>query len=122
MMQRPLRSTRTDTLLPYPTLFRSRLFSLCLSFSLCRHRSVRRLYGDGPQGGGAGADACPSGAGGDGGRASARRAGARHGAGQGRAAERKRVEEGKSVSVRVDTGGRRIIKKKIKNKLEPTTP
>src|SRR3546814_8192264 len=87
MMQRPLRSTRTDTLLPYPTLFRSRLFSLCLSFSLCRHRSVRRLYGDGPQGGGAGADACPSGAGGDGGRASARRAGARQGAGQGRSAE-----------------------------------
>src|SRR3546814_4847521 len=30
---------------------RARLFSLCLSFSLCRHRSVRRLYGDGPQGG-----------------------------------------------------------------------
>src|SRR3546814_2684217 len=51
---------------------RARLFSLCLSFSLCRHRSVRRLYGDGPQGGGAGADACPSGAGGEGGRASAR--------------------------------------------------
>src|SRR3546814_14272566 len=30
--------------------------------------------------------------------------------------ERKRVVEGKSVSVRVDLGGRRIIKKKRKNK------
>src|SRR3546814_12232310 len=30
------------------------------------------------------------------------------------AADRKRVAEGKSVSVRVDIGGRRIIKKKIK--------
>src|SRR3546814_2935774 len=68
MIRRPPRSTRTDTLFPYTTLFRS-------------------LYGDGPQGGGAGADACPSGAGGDGGRASARRAGARQGAGQGRAAD-----------------------------------
>src|SRR3546814_11548003 len=31
--------------------------------------------------------------------------------------ERKSVVEGKSVSVRVDLGGRRIIKKKIKQKL-----
>src|SRR3546814_17781764 len=35
--------------------------------------------------------------------------------------DRKSVVEGKSVSVRVDLGGRRIIKKKKKKKYRPTT-
>src|SRR3546814_12736106 len=39
----------------------------------------------------------------------------------GQASDRKRVVEGKSVSVRVDLGGRRIIKKKIKSKHTYTT-
>src|SRR3546814_20878741 len=104
MIRRPPRSTRTDTLFPYTTLFRSK-----------RHRPSSRT-----------APICGS-------NSSARRStGSRcrrcaeplyrrlsrddrwrgfRAAAQGRSEERR---VGKSVSVRVDLGGRRIIKKKKK--------
>src|SRR3546814_17581108 len=113
MIRRPPRSTRTDTLFPYTTLFRS-------------------IAGDE---GGAGADlhgaeiaaeeiACVA-------VGPARRRGAafgpfgifREAAGVGaaqerRTADRKSVVSGKSVSVRVDLGVRRIIKNKIIQKIK----
>src|SRR3546814_18161286 len=109
MIRRPPRSTRTDTLFPYTTLFRSRCH-YHHSFDSdrgpvrpgrwLRNRALRALC------------ACMSG----GGRADLRSSAAvrfhqklfllvaRQ--------DRKSVVEGKSVSVRVDLGGRRIIKKK----------
>src|SRR3546814_13223126 len=97
MIRRPPRSTRTDTLSPYTTLFRSN-----------RHvrREIDLVSGEfhrfspflcsffGP-----GAIGCGDGA------------GVRTYA---YAVDRKSVVSGKGVSVRVDLGGRRIIKKKIK--------
>src|SRR3546814_11497575 len=116
MIRRPPKSTRTDTLSPYTTLFRTRL-----------PRQVREDSGGIPDGGGPGLrhgcrprrraphrqaqrpalllllgwlpDEVRSGAGGVPRRAPG-------------AGDRKSVVEGKSVSVRVDLGGRRIITKK----------
>src|SRR3546814_6586478 len=35
MIRRPPRSTRTDTLFPYTTLFRSRIWSICRTMACC---------------------------------------------------------------------------------------
>src|SRR3546814_15207443 len=113
MIRRPPRSTRTDTLFPYTTLFRS----------LSRHRLLLLAACRGPQPEGPadrrhhpGArteDALRADAAGEE-RPSAQhpetfrsRAGERIHAG-----DRKRGVEGKSVSGRVDLGGRRINKKR----------
>src|SRR3546814_17424015 len=98
MIRRPPRSTRTDTLFPYTTLFRSpgsrrhpaRAAALADGGGDPR-RGDRRLHRGrtlGQRGGGCG----PGGG------------------------DRKSVVWGKSVSVRVDLGGRRIIKKKKQSK------
>src|SRR3546814_13940124 len=116
MIRRPPISTRTDTLLPYTTLFRSRCGALAAAVVLrsaaCRRR--RRVVRRSRQ----------SDAGGDGGprqRGFYRAAGAprrrarparqvgRQGDG---GSDRKSVVAGKRVSVRVDLGGGRSIKKK----------
>src|SRR3546814_14750829 len=113
MRRRPTRSTRTDTLVPYTTLFRS-----------CRAAGGRRHK---VPGGGAGRHICARRAGFEPGgrpaRASRRRGLAGYdGAGYNRrrpagdrargGKDRKSAVSGKSVSVRVDLGGRRIIQKK----------
>src|SRR3546814_13533025 len=108
MIRRSPRSTRTDTLFPYTTLFRS---DRRRAASLFRRRlypcAGRRDHARRPcvlhqsRGEGAAEDRpCP--------------AAALHGSRRAArtARDRKRVVEGKSVSVRVDLGGRRIIKKK----------
>src|SRR3546814_12353257 len=93
MIRRPPRSTRTDTLFPYTTLFRSRIGPASAPprwtgrwrtrwRSLRQVVQVRAVLNAG--------GSCPS----------------RH------EGDRKSVVEGKSVSVRVDLGGSRIIKKK----------
>src|SRR3546814_15849358 len=116
MIRRPPRSTRTDTLFPYTTLFRSRLRSHGAP-AACRPPGVDH-------------DAAAVAEG----RAQAHRPdGRRHRQDrrpqlQGRSAQavdhrdRKSVVKGKSVSVRVDLGGRRIIKKKKKIELQYYTP
>src|SRR3546814_12527269 len=102
MIRRPPRSTRTDTLFPYTTLFRS-----------ARRQGCRRGRGDRARLSAAdrGGRAVRSGA-----RSVARlrwRAfvAARWPCGGG-ARDRKSAGEGKSVAVSVGQGGRRIIKKK----------
>src|SRR3546814_14287060 len=101
MIRRPPRSTRTDTLFPYTTLFRSSGGS----------RGGRLRLGGGGSSGGSG----------PGGRAfvhiGQQRADLDRVAFLGddvaqQAGDRKSVVEGKSVSVRGDLGGRRINKKK----------
>src|SRR3546814_14257556 len=111
MIRRPLRATRTDTLFPYTTLFRSaRVASACGQCGTrprrhppgkgSRHRNrankafrpARREPSNCHQG--AGPPPCPT-------ETSACAN-----------VDRKSVVEGKRVSVRVDPGGRRIIKKK----------
>src|SRR3546814_14112113 len=116
MIRRPPRSTRTDTLFPYTTLFRSgavarrartnRLRSARQDQIQDRRRAVRRrtrcVSGDvlspRPLLPGAGAHAC-----------------ARHGRPQ-RPTDRKRGVVGKSVSVGVNIGGGRNLKNKKKKK------
>src|SRR3546814_20545667 len=98
MIRRPPRSTRTDTLFPYTTLFRSHQRRGRRGW----HRFVVRPYDA------HGALRSPRGRA-QGGMV----AGQRHGQRQfGMAEDRKSVVSGKSVSVRVDLGGRRIIKKR----------
>src|SRR3546814_18522370 len=106
MIRRPPRSTRTDTLFPYTTLFRSdpplRRRHLLPRPPLRGPRSALHPQpGDRTRG-----DHVPRAA-----RGAAEEA---RGGGR-RPADRKCVVEGKSVSVRVDIGGRRIIKKKNTN-------
>src|SRR3546814_18653221 len=109
MIRRPPRSTRTDTLFPYTTLFRSS----CERYALrARRRHLYRRYRAW--------------------RGARRKDRKRHGLHQsglldgaasalrrrqgiGLRADRKSVVEGKSVSGRVDLGGRRINKTKTKN-------
>src|SRR3546814_12582689 len=119
MLRRPPRSKRTDTLFPYTTLFRSKLehflaYGVTGTVVWTRHVrqersdlggtefSLARLllgvlaameHGAPPPG-----ERC-------GGRRTRRHAG-----------DRKSVVSGKRVSVRVDLGGRRLIKKKKKQK------
>src|SRR3546814_16967239 len=113
MKRGPPRATLTDPLFPYTTFCRSHLHALC---PLDRHPPVARQAPDKYR------RACPGG-------------GERRPGGAGRmmtkykcrarsrwevfaaplimgVLDRKSVVEGKSVSVRVDLGGRRIIKKK----------
>src|SRR3546814_18025071 len=122
MIRRPPRSTRTDTLFPYTTLFRSwgsgpaPLPRSGPNSSRDRReprRHARRASVSGPGASSAGRRAragcaiparCPR----------RRRDAADRSACFG---DRKSVVEGKSVSVRVDMGGRRNIKKK-KNKID----
>src|SRR3546814_20820414 len=107
MIRRPPRSTRTDTLFPNTTLFRSlRLVGqavLLVEYWRCNRcpeypRPSARLrhthYFD------------------QGSLQSARRAHRKAGPLHRDRSDRKSVVSGKSVSVRVDLGGRRIIKKK----------
>src|SRR3546814_11428087 len=116
MLRRPPRSTRTDTLFPYTTLFRSGL----LADEDRQLRFGRRLAGGQGRSRGhhaigkrrsrssrwrAACGACRSG------RAH-RRYDRRGGPVCSRVSDRKSVGEGKSVSVRGDFGGRRINKKK----------
>src|SRR3546814_18473999 len=122
MIRRPPSSTRTDTLLPYTTLFRSSRRRPCAKggrrsrrrtypAAFGRHRaeesagdhrrvlrsvmrSLPRLLSQG--------------------EGNPRRISERCAAGDALSSpDRKSVVSGKSVSVRVDLGGRRIIKKKI---------
>src|SRR3546814_15665545 len=114
MIRRPPRSTRTDTLFPYTTLFRSagagehpadheRLRLPAAGQPGCRARRLRHAGGKVPS------DhfrtALPE-------TGADLRSGARHRDAAGRPADRKSDVAGKSVSVRVDLGGRRLIKKK----------
>src|SRR3546814_11976697 len=112
-MRRPPRYTRTDTLFPYTTLFRS-----CL-FRWCEIRKIVRLWKDQRHvevncrtfGG-----ACPGDRCGDGRTPIAT---LRHEAIIAKPPyqrERQSVLKGKSVYDRVEPGGRRIFKKKNKNK------
>src|SRR3546814_20169096 len=106
MIRRPPRSTRTDTLFPYTTLFRSgcRIGGHCTGSAgtgprRCQRRSAQE-YGF--------AEVQPPH---KGGRRSRLISHIRK-----QAPDRKSVVSGKSVSVRVDLGGRRIIKKKKQRK------
>src|SRR3546814_15537125 len=140
MIRRPPRSTRTDTLFPYTTLFRSLVNNLGIygareffeisdadweeMFQVNVHSGVRlaRHYGKGMRANGWGriqfissesALNIPSemvhyGA------SKAAIQGVSRGLAKVLAGDRKSVGEGKSVSVRVGLGGRRIIKKKKK--------
>src|SRR3546814_15614717 len=127
MIRRPPRSTRTDTLFPYTTLFRSGEIALGAAEHMLiaidavvagiagadRHRVIiveHRLHG---RGGLEIDDADVAFAAGDPRRLAQRRARIDfERGGQAVGPDRKRVVEGKSVSVRVDLGGRRNIKKK----------
>src|SRR3546814_14576685 len=111
MIRRPPRSTRTDTLFPYTTLFRSRPADRSgrawrAGGRLRRDGSGLSRIADGDlqhpraEGVPVGAHGVLRGADGDRDRR------------QSDPRDRKSVVEGKSVSVRVERGGRRIIKKK----------
>src|SRR3546814_16453866 len=99
MLRRPPRSTRTDTLFPYTTLFRSNIFGrdgLDESMGKTNFVAHGRTERNRPQ--------------------EFHKLGRPHDGKGGRTGldelDRKSVVEGKSVSVRVDLGGSRIIKKK----------
>src|SRR3546814_14725741 len=136
MIRRPPRSTRTDTLFPYTTLFRS-LPRLRREHPVLRIRRALHRPSGGAEAGrprrrpanpdlraeSPGRRPCrqhPRRERHDGLRRDRRHAPQRPGphdpraapADAGRAQERKSVVEGKSVPVRVDLGGRRLIKKK----------
>src|SRR3546814_14500384 len=101
MIRRPPRSTRTDTLFPYTTLFRSIATTViagaALAILLWPHTPPSSAQGEAPP--------TPRPVV----RATSEPARAPAHAG---VTDRKSVVYGKSVSVRVDLGGRRIIKKK----------
>src|SRR3546814_16468820 len=125
MIRRPPRSTRTDTLFPYTTLFRSALLH---ARRISRRRAALSRWTGGGAGGvradrrafpNGGADPRPD-----------RQAALRHRGVAGQPLpqrpapplvdrqsrdrrDRKSVVSGKSVSLRVDLGGRRLIKKNI---------
>src|SRR3546814_15351617 len=101
MLRLPPRSTRTDTLFPYTTLFRSLLrqevwWQAPASGELRRPSLHRRIV----------LKLSPMG------HVSTRTAGKRDQQRGALPGDRKSVVSGKSVSVRVDLGSRRIIKKK----------
>src|SRR3546814_3804380 len=50
MIRRPPRSTRTDTLFPYTTLFRSRPSGLLQGSGQCRSPPIQGLFGSLPDG------------------------------------------------------------------------
>src|SRR3546814_13469975 len=116
MIRRPPRSTRTDTLFPYTTLFRSPASSIMNVRSRTPPMTAATGTCDAPEAN----IGCPDR------RRGCQRSnrdrtgqaceGKRSGQNDGPAAgDRKSVVEGKGVSVRVDLGGRRIIKKKKTN-------
>src|SRR3546814_13344614 len=129
IIRRPPRSTRTDTLFPYTTLFRSPCPLRCGEL-----RAARRTGAAGPARADRGMPLRVAGRAAADGVLPARLHGLRHRAADGDAAggkpagdrrarrhvhppdggrgDRKSVVWGRSVSVRVDLGGRRIIKKK----------
>src|SRR3546814_17112274 len=114
MIRRPPRSTRTDTLFPYTTLFRSggsgrevSDTSRCQTVPAAEYRLQRAAGGD--------RERHREGLSVDPHLRSARRVRGR------RRRDRKSVVSGKRVSVRVDLGGRRIIKKKKANNRIATT-
>src|SRR3546814_15774067 len=117
MIRRPPRSTRTDTLFPYTTLFRSRRGRRRGRAGDCRCRDRAKPRGERePDHRRAQRKRYParSGASGrDERRTCATRVNKQSGASHSKG-DRKSVVQGKSVSVRVDLGGRRIIKKKNK--------
>src|SRR3546814_20700518 len=102
MIRRPPRSTLTDTLFPYTTLFLSFRYRLAGRRSERDRRSPDVACAQRRDGG---ADVF--------GRCRSENGPGRH---DPRALDRKSVVSGKSVSVRVDLGGRRNIKKKNNNK------
>src|SRR3546814_15942369 len=104
MIRRPPRSTRTDTLFPYTTLFRSALHIL-----IARKEEGRAAHHIG-----AGEDQVVIGRGAVNGTIAgiAIVAAGNFVGDRDRKRDRKSVVSGKSVSVRVDLGGRRIIKNK----------
>src|SRR3546814_16364091 len=125
MIRRPPRSTRTDTLFPYTTLFLSpdppeaglhqglgrrpdERAGAGSAVQIPRQRPGprrdRRLYPDLARQ--------------DSRAIAARLSHLGEGQCRGEAADRKSVGEGKGVSVRVDLGGRRVIKKKKKSTTE----
>src|SRR3546814_16835173 len=122
MIRRPPRSTRTDTLFPYTTLFRSRpaagdpLGSRhppgAASQRRCGRAAAAWCTGAGRK--------CASPDVGEPASSVIRRGGGASLAavGGGDGTDRKSVVEGKSVSVRVYLGGRRNIKKKTKNNIQ----
>src|SRR3546814_15153979 len=140
MRRRPPRSTRTDTLFPYPTLFRSRGAGDCVGLrprggggqgALCAARGQgralcrggRRPAVDAPDRaqGGDGVDSDRSafrrgGSGGAGGHQPALERWRREGDGAAAlsATDRKSVGKGKGVAVREELGGGRTKKKKKK--------
>src|SRR3546814_21076964 len=116
MIRRPPRSTRTDTLLPYTTLFRS---ADATDAGIARDTRAYVAFLDaqeqtdrGRKAGTIGYDLGASYAF----RAAAARPDRIAAVGSIYGVERKSVVEGKRGLVRVDLGGRRIIKKKNKNK------
>src|SRR3546814_12492745 len=120
MLRRPPRSTRTDTLFPYTTRFRSPAAAVRPGPARTRRRTDDRRLGPG-RGGGDSVRRAQRGAGcGSGGVAGpavlnppfvgwVERSETHHPAPHDRSEERR---VGKEVSVSVDLGGRRIIKKK----------
>src|SRR3546814_14504418 len=132
MIRRPPRSTRTDTLFPYTTLFRSFPGRQGAARHHHRHRGRHRRHRRRPEvrrtRGPQGIRRRRPDAGTEGGRRGGslsrahgeqeRRGDAepREGQARGSLEDRKSVGEGKRVSVRVEHGGRRIIKKKKKRK------
>src|SRR3546814_14400274 len=114
MIRRPPRSTRTDTLFPYTTLFRSSLVRADSATDGQAHQEARR--GPGPEGGGDPPGLGPrpvryQTVGFRQPRSKKARADARFSPDPA-SPDRKSVVQGKRVSVRVDLGGRRIIKKR----------
>src|SRR3546814_20190248 len=116
MIRRPPRSTRTDTLFPYTTLFRSARYARRREYppGLCQPQCADRRD-DRRMGGQHARIRVPAAA--RHGRRAVRTAGARarlpvpHLRAGGRAPDRKRAVSGKSVSVRVALGSPRLIKK-----------
>src|SRR3546814_13294488 len=102
MIRRPPRSTRTDTLFPYTTLFRSTSSTWRWPTSRCASARRRRPRATSTWPRSSRRPKSPT-------RRRSIRATAS--SARTRTSDRKSVVLGKSVSVRVDLGGRRIIKK-----------
>src|SRR3546814_16071881 len=118
MIRRPPRSTRTDTLFPYTTLFRSSSATIRSTAKTMRRASPRSPRRKRARRDDAKRSPRPTTADPDQGRARPRK---RDAGDQGVGAhhllqDRKTVVEGKSVSVLVDLGGRRILNNKKQQK------
>src|SRR3546814_20609139 len=123
MIRRPPRSTRTDTLFPYTTLFRSSARNVLAGMdgkdALDGGAGNDNLIGGNGNDiltGSTGADTLNGGAGVDRASYSGSNTGVTGNLTTRTGTERKSAVWGKSVSVRVDLGGRRIIKKENKTR------